>query len=294
MKVALIGLGEAGSALITGWGLGAQDVSAFDRQTDDPATAPEMHTRYAALRVTGRARLDEALAGAEIVLSVVTADQAEAVAQAAAPHLEAGAYFCDLNSCAPAAKQRSAQAVEAAGSRYVDVAVMAPVHPALNAVPCLLSGPHAEAVLPLLGQLLTNLKVVPGPVGRASTIKMVRSVLVKGLEALTAEFMLAVAAADVADEVLPTLQINYPGWDWDAQATYNFERAMVHGVRRAAEMEEVVKTLADLGLPSTVTEATLGWERKLAAVPVPAPDDPARTDAMTLAQSLLPHVKART
>lgn len=291
MKVALIGLGEAGSALITGWGVGAQDVSAFDQKTDDPTTADEMNARYAALKVRGGATIADALKGAELVLSVVTADQAEAVAQAAAPHLEAGAYFCDLNSCAPSAKQRSAHRVEAAGGRYVDVAVMAPVHPALNTVPCLLSGPHAQAVLPQLEQLLTQLKVVPGDVGRASTIKMVRSVLVKGLEALTAEFMLAVAAADVADDVLPTLQINYPGWDWDAQATYNFERAMVHGIRRAAEMEEVVKTLTDLGLPSTVTEATVGWERKLADIPVAAPEDPTATDAMTLAKALLPHLR---
>ncbi|KMW60324.1 3-hydroxyisobutyrate dehydrogenase-like protein [Candidatus Rhodobacter oscarellae] len=291
MKLAFIGMGEAGSALITGWGAGRFETAAYDRKTDDPATREEMQDRYKALKIKGAGSLSEALAEADLVISVVTADQANAVAEAAAPHLNQGAFFCDLNSCAPSAKQKSALAVEAAGARYVDVAVMAPVHPALNAVPCLISGPRAEAVKPLLDALPMTTRIVTGDVGRASTIKMVRSVLIKGLEALTAEFMLAVSAADVADEVLPSLELNYPGFDWDAQATYNFERAMVHGVRRAAEMEEVCKTLRDLGLPDVVTQGTVQWERWLAAVPVAAPEDPKDTDARALAAAILPHIR---
>lgn len=290
-RIAFIGLGEAGSALITGWGIGTHRITAYDKKTDDPATRAEMEERFARLGVEGFASLAEALAEADLVISVVTADQAVAAATAAAPHMNQGAFFCDCNSCAPSSKQTSAQAVEAAGGRYVDVAVMAPVHPALNKVPLLISGPHAAEIVPLLETLPLSLRVVAGDVGRASTIKMVRSVLVKGLEALTSEFMLAVEAAGVADEVLPTLSINYPGIDWDAQATYNFERMMVHGARRAAEMAEVAKTLSDLGLPNGVSAASVDWETRIAAVPVAPPADPKDTDAMTMAAQLLPHIR---
>ena len=290
-KVAFIGMGEAGSALITGWGLGTHDVRAYDIKTDTAATRDELLKRYTALQINGADTLAEAMSDADLVISTVTADQANGVAEAAAPHLNQGAYFCDLNSYAPSAKKKSAVAVEAAGARYVDVAVMSPVHPALNTVPCLIAGPHAEAVKPIMDKLPMNTRIVPGDVGRASTIKMVRSVLIKGLEALTSEFMLAVSAADVADEVLPSLALNYGDFDWDAQATYNFERGMVHGVRRAAEMEEVAKTLTDLGLPNGITKATADWERWLADVPVAPPANPKDTDARALAAQILPHIQ---
>ena len=292
MKLAFIGVGEAGSALITGWGIGTHHIRAYDIKTDDDATRDALMARYSSLQIEGALTMADAMAEADLVISTVTADQANAVAQAAAPHLNQGAYFCDLNSCAPSSKQKSAQVVEAAGARYVDVAVMAPVHPALNKVPCLISGPHAEAIKPLMDALPMTTRIVPGDVGRASMIKMVRSVLIKGLEALTSEFMLAVSAADVFDEVFPTLKINYPDFDWDAQVTYNFERAMVHGVRRAAEMEEVAKTLTDLGLPNSITQATVGWERRLAGVPEAAPADPNDTNARELSAKILPHIQS--
>ena len=290
-RIAFIGMGEAGSALITGWGVGTHAITAFDKKTDDPATRAELEDRYARLGITGCRSLAGALAEADLVISVVTADQAVLAASAAAPHLDQGTFFCDRNSCTPSSKQVSALAVQAAGGRYVDVAVMAPVHPALNKVPLLISGPNAEDVAPLLQALPMTLRLVEGEVGRASTIKMVRSVLIKRLEALTSEFMLAVQAADVADEVLATLQINYPGFEWDAQAAYNFERAMVHGVRRAAEMVEVAKTLDDLGLPNGVSKASVDWELALSATPVVAPADPADNDALTMAAQLLPHIR---
>ena len=292
MKLAFIGMGEAGSALITGWGIGTHQIKAFDLKTTAPETRQELLDRYHTLQIDGAETLAEALTDADLVISTVTADQANAVAEAAAPHLNQGTYFCDLNSCAPSAKLKSAAAVDNAGGRYVDVAVMAPVHPALNTVPCLISGPNAEPVKPLMDALPMNTRIVPGDVGRASTIKMVRSVLIKGLEALTSEFMLAVSAADVFDEVFPTLKINYPDFDRDAQVTYNFERAMVHGVRRAAEMEEVAKTLTDLGLPNSITQATVGWERRLAGVPEAAPADPNDTNARELSAKILPHIQS--
>jgi len=292
-RIAFIGMGEAGSALITGWGIGAHGpISAFDKKTDYADTKPVMDERYAELGVTGAADLAEALAEADLVFCVVTADQADAAAKAAAPHLKPGAFFCDCNSCAPSSKQASAKVIEAAGGRYVDVAVMAPVHPKLNMVPLLISGPHADDIAPILQALPMSLRIIPGEVGRASTIKMVRSVLIKGLEALTSEFMLAVQAAGVADEVLPSLANNYPGFDWDAQTTYNFERSMVHGVRRAAEMVEVAKTLDDLGLPNRMCKATVDWQLQLANTDAAPPANPKDSNAEAMAEMLLPFFKA--
>ncbi len=285
-RIAFIGMGEAGGALVKGWG-GARPVRAYDVKTDAPATRAAMAARYAALGVIGCATNAEALAGAELVFSTVTADQAVAAAEAGAPHLGPGAFWCDLNSCAPSSKRRAAEIIERAGGRYVDVAVMAPVHPKLNMVPLLVSGPHAEAVAPVLAALPMAPRVVAGEVGAASSIKMIRSVMVKGMEALTAECALAAVAAGVEDEVFGSLLKSHPGVDWPAQTAYNFERSIAHGARRAAEMEEVAKTLTDLGLPADMAEATIHWQRRIAGAGVSPPADARAEGVRKLAETLI-------
>jgi 3-hydroxyisobutyrate dehydrogenase-like beta-hydroxyacid dehydrogenase len=201
------------------------------------------------------------LGGAQAVLSLVTADQALPAAKNAATHLEIGALYFDMNSVAPDTKRAASRAVEAAGGRYIDVAVMAPVEPAQLAVPLLLSGPYAEVGANVLEQMgFSNVRVLPGDVGRASSVKMIRSVMVKGIEALTAEMMLAGDAAGVSSDVLASL-----GGDWAGKAAYNIERMTTHGARRAAEMEEVSKTLAALGVDPVMTRGTVIRQRAMAA-----------------------------
>jgi 3-hydroxyisobutyrate dehydrogenase-like beta-hydroxyacid dehydrogenase len=130
-------------------------------------------------------------------------------------------------------------------------------------------------------------RVIEGPVGAASSIKMIRSVMVKGLEALTAECVLAAFAAGVEEEVLGSLMKSHPGTDWPKAAAYNFERSISHGERRAAEMEEVAKTLTDLGLFADVTEGTIRWQRRLAGAGVPIPHAPPEDGPMDVAVALL-------
>jgi len=177
-----------------------------------------------------------------------------------------------MNSVAPDTKRAAAQAIEAAGGGYVDVAVLAPVHPQRLAVPLLVSGPHADAGAAQLRSIgFTNIRIIAGEVGKASAIKMIRSVMVKGLEALTAEWILAAEAAGIRDEAVAALDANWPGTDWAARADYNLERMMVHGIRRAAEMEEAVKTLDALGTGSAMTRGTVQRQRALGTLAYAAP-----------------------
>ncbi|OAN73322.1 hypothetical protein A8B78_18540 [Jannaschia sp. EhC01] len=285
-QIAFIGMGEAGSALVQGWGAArAGQIRAYDIKSDDPATAAEIETRCAELGIHNCASAADAVAETDMVICTVTADQAGIAAQTGAKAISAGTYWLDLNSCAPSSKRTSAEVIEAAGGRYVDVAVMAPVHPKLNLVPCLIAGPHD--VTDMLRDLPMNVRRVEGPVGAASAIKMIRSIMVKGLEALTAECTLAAVAAGVEDEVFGSLLKSHPGTDWPRAAAYNFERAIQHGERRAAEMTEVAKTLADLGLPADVSEATIQWQQRLARAGVPAPHAPPEEGPLDVARALL-------
>ena len=105
-------------------------------------------------------------------------------------------------------------------------------------------------------------KLVPGSVGRASTIKMVRSVMMKGIEALTAECFWAASKADVVDEVAASLDASQTDMGWKEQAHYNAERMTTHGIRRAAEMREVQKTLIDLGIIPDMTRGTINRQQQ--------------------------------
>lgn len=266
-KVALIGFGEAATAFVEGAAIPPASFHSFDIKTDASATRSAKQADYAKAGVSGHSRVAEASAGASVILSLVTADQALAAAESVVPSLSAGALYCDLNSVAPQTKRSAAMLIERGGGRYVDVAVISPVRPQSTEAPLLVSGPHAEAGMAALSRIgFTKLQQIEGPVGAASAIKMIRSIMIKGIEALTAECMTAAEAAGVREHVLASLDASWPGADWPRRADYNLDRMLVHGLRRAAEMEEVVKTLNQLGSSGVMTRATVKWQRELGKI----------------------------
>jgi 3-hydroxyisobutyrate dehydrogenase-like beta-hydroxyacid dehydrogenase len=263
---ALIGFGEAAMAFAPGL---SGVLTAYDRKTDDAGLADDKRDDYGMVGVRGCDSAAAALDGVDAALSLVTADQALAAAWGA--EIAGRTLWFDMNSVAPDTKRAAADAIAAKGGRYVDVAVMAPVLPARTGVPLLVSGPHAEAGAAYLRELgFGSIRIVAGDVGRASAIKMIRSVMVKGIEALTAECVLAADAAGVLDEVLASLDASEKAKPWGERADYNLDRMIAHGLRRAAEMEEVVKTLDALGTGAAMSAGTVVRQRaigSLGAVP---------------------------
>ncbi len=281
--IAFVGFGEAGHALASSWIRPVRGTTrAYDIKLREPTTSAIVLERCAEAGVEPHADPGPTLGKVGLVFSLVTADQALEAARACAPHLIPGALWLDCNSCAPQTKQAAAEIVEAAGGRYVDVAVMAPVYPRRHEVPLLLSGPHAAVAAARIETLGLRPKLAGERVGDASSVKMLRSVMIKGLEALTTECVLAARRAGVEDAVLASLQASDPGIDWRARATYNMERMLVHGARRAAEVEEVCVTLGAFGLPDWMSRGTVEWQRRLASLEIdPGEDDLAqRADAV--------------
>jgi 3-hydroxyisobutyrate dehydrogenase-like beta-hydroxyacid dehydrogenase len=255
-RVALIGFGEAGSTFACAGEWGGQ-ARGWD-------VLAERRRAMAECGVEAAADAGAALDGADIVLSLVTADAALAAARDYAPLLPGGALWCDINSVAPDTKRAAAQAIEAAGGAYVDVAVMAPVDKRL-AVPLLIAGPKADVAQQMLEKLgFTSTRIVGEEVGRASAIKMIRSVMVKGLEALSSECAAAADGAGVFEEVMASLDASEKALPWAQRIAYNRERMATHGRRRAAEMEESAKTLLGLGVEPVMTRGTVLLQRRAA------------------------------
>ena len=247
MKTALIGYGEVGHILAEDLRARGVQVTAHDLKLGGPA-ADALQDHAAAHGVVLMASHAQAVAGAELVVSAVTASQTVAVAQAAAAGLSAGAFFLDFNSASPGAKARAAQVVNAAGGRYVEGAVMTSVPPYRLAVPLLLGGPDAAALEPLLNAMGFAARVASTQLGVASATKMCRSIMIKGLEAMVIESFTTARHYGVEDAVIASLQETFPGIDWEKQGAYFFQRVIEHGRRRSEEVREVAQTVREAGL----------------------------------------------
>lgn len=249
----LVGYGEVGRIFSAGLRSHVASCSAWDLKFADLATGAAAQATQAG--VLAQASMAALCAQSDFIISAVTASNTLAVAEAAAPHLRPGTVFLDLNSASPGTKQQAAQVIEAAGGRYVEAGVMTSVPPYGIKVPMLLGGPLAAELAEQLNALGMDAKAVAAEIGVASAIKMCRSVMIKGLEALVIESYSTARAYGVEDYVLPTLAETFPSIDWETQGAYFFSRVVQHGQRRAEEMRESARTVAEAGFAPTMASA---------------------------------------
>jgi 3-hydroxyisobutyrate dehydrogenase-like beta-hydroxyacid dehydrogenase len=264
-RVSFIGFGEAGQAIASGLReAGIERIAAWDILFPKSAGAP-LKAAGEKMGVRMASSAGEAVRETDMIISAVTAASSIEAARSVMPYMTGNPYYLDINSVSPGRKQETAKLV-ADRARYVDVAVIAPIHPARHRTPLLISGPHAAGISPLLHELDMQFSVVSPEIGSAAAIKMIRSVMIKGIEALTLECFLAAARAGVLEEVTVSLKNNYPTLDWTKIADYNLERMASHGERRAAEMEESAATLRELGLDPLMVDSTIKRQREMGAI----------------------------
>jgi len=252
-RLGLVGYGEVGRIFTAGLKNHFDLVSAWDVKF--PADLGGSRTAAGTAGVQAAQSVQALCAHSDLVISAVTASNTLAVAQAASPHLRAGMVFLDLNSASPGTKQQAAQLVEAAGAHYVEAGVMTSVPPYGIKVPMLLGGAQAQALAPWLNRMGMDVKPVAAEIGVASAIKMCRSVMIKGLEALVIESYSTARAYGVEDHVLPTLAETFPSIDWAQTGAYFFSRVVQHGQRRAEEMRECAATVHEVGFAPTMASA---------------------------------------
>ena len=256
-RIGLIGYGEVGkifAAALVGQA-GVASVGAWDLKfaRPDTAAAERDHAARAGMQVHDSAA--SLCAASDIVISAVTASNTLAVAEAAAPHMAPGALLLDLNSASPGTKQQCAALIGGAGAHYVEAGVMTSVPPYGIRVPMLLGGARAAELAPVLAGWGMDVRAVSEEIGVASAIKMCRSVMIKGLEALVIESYSTARAYGVEAHLLPTLAETFPGIDWEKQGAYFFSRVVQHGQRRAEEMRESARTVGEAGFEPFMARA---------------------------------------
>jgi 3-hydroxyisobutyrate dehydrogenase-like beta-hydroxyacid dehydrogenase len=265
-RLCFIGFGEAGQAIANGLrDTGIEAIAAWDILFPhaDGATLRQAGEKIGARLAASAA---DAVRDSDIIVSAVTAASSLDAARSVEPHLRGNPYFLDINSVSPGRKRDTA-ALLGVRARYVDVAILAPIHPARHQTPMLLAGPHAETVLPLLIDELDMRGAIAGAeIGAAAALKMIRSVMIKGIEALTMECFVAARRAGIVEEVAASLKNNYPTLDWNRVIAYNLERMASHGVRRADEMDQVAETLRELGIEPLMATATSARQREMGVI----------------------------
>lgn len=266
-RISFIGFGEAGFHIAAGLrDAGISGITAFDIHTNTSGFGDKIRRRAAE---TGTRLVDfnaEATAGSDIVISTVTANQALDAACQTAPGLGPGQLYADLNSVSPALKQAIDRVISATGARFVEVAVMAPAPPYGHRVPMLVGGAGGAEFVERMAPFGMRMEFTSAKVGEAAATKMCRSIIVKGMEALLTECVLGASRYGADERVFRSLGETFPGLDWAELATYMVGRVVVHGERRAREMDEVAETLRSSGVDPIMAEATarrMDWSAQL-------------------------------
>jgi 3-hydroxyisobutyrate dehydrogenase-like beta-hydroxyacid dehydrogenase len=253
-KIALIGFGEVGTTLAEDLLKVGAEVSAFDILFNDANSRPSKEAAH--IPVHKALSAHDAVKDAELIISAVTAAADVEAAQSVIGGMPQGVFFLDLNSASPGMKITSQGIIESAGGRYVEAAVMTPIDAKRIASYMLLGGLHAEEFAERSAPLGFTGKFFSEKVGQASATKMCRSVIIKGVEALLSESMLAARNYGVEKIVLDSLSDLLPLEDWDKVARYMISRALQHGTRRAEEMREAAKTVEESGIEPLMSLAT--------------------------------------
>ncbi len=249
--IAVLGLGEAGSAI--GSDIAAQGVTVrgWDVRTDARARGVETASGPV-----------EAVAGSDLVLSVNAATAARDAAGAVAGALTAGQVFADMNSSGAPLKQDVAAIVGDSGALFADVAMMAPVPGRGVRTPALVSGPGAQRFAELLRPLGMPVEIVGSQPGDAARYKLLRSVFMKGLAATIVEALAAARAAGCEGWLHQEIVGELAHAD-EALVTRLESGSIHHAARRVHEVSDAAALLRELGVEPRVTEAAQGWLTEL-------------------------------
>ena len=252
--VAIVGFGELGEALARALSAAGRPAPrAFSRPRAAPAKADALRRRMEAAGAEPTATLELALAGVDLVLVCVPGCASREVADRARAALAPGALYADLATAPAEDKEAAAEVVAAADARYVDAAVLGAVAAAGARVPILASG-HGAAAFAEVGAGF-GLAVTPlqAPAGAAARVKLLRSVYLKGRDALIAEMLLAARRHGVEQAVADSIQGPGEEVPFPALADRVLTSLAVHAERRAEELRASAALLHASGVEAAAT-----------------------------------------
>ena len=269
-KIGFIGFGELGSALASGLKKeGITEIRAFDKEFGSGSQAEKSirsraETVGVALVETGQALAE----GLDIVFSTVIPVEAMNAANAMAPNLGENHIYADLNSCTPGYKQEADKAIRKSGAYYVDVGVVGGAAQG-HKVPCLACGEAAVSFKQMLDPFGMNIRVIDGKIGTTALLKMLRSVVLKGIEGLVLEMFMTAQVYGLEDEALDSVASTFDRGDFRKLAGMLMTTHALHAGRRLGEVEMVAETVKAAGINPFITEGVKNFFSNTAGLDLP-------------------------
>ncbi len=256
MTLGFIGFGGAGYGLAKGLcGAGLQGIHFHDRLQETKPYAEVISRHADEIAATKASTIGELLSRTEMVISCVTGALAISVAKEASPFLRQEHLYIDVNTSSPNVKETVAEIVEKTGAAFVDAAMMGAIPAFLHKVPILASGGGATRFLECMQPYGMNISVIGVKAGQASAIKMFRSVFMKGILSLFLEMLTATHRYGVDELVLDSIAESLDGVPFRETARLQMTKGVVNAERMAHEMEDVIATLEEMGVPAGMSRA---------------------------------------
>jgi 3-hydroxyisobutyrate dehydrogenase-like beta-hydroxyacid dehydrogenase len=255
-RVGIIGLGEAGAAIAAGLKSEGVEVAGFEARMHLPEVAEKVNS----LGITVCKDLEELAKSSDLILCLTHAKFAVSIAEELVPLLQQGQVYSDWNSTGPQLKKTVGAVIAKSKGTFVDVAVMGAVPPLKHRVPIIISGSGKARFIELTQGMNLEMELSGDEAGEASATKMLRSILVKGMESLMLEFLLMAREYGGGAKVLEGMGGSMPFDDWNEFATYITSRTYLHARRRSAELGQVITTLEEAGIEPMVAS---GCEKRL-------------------------------
>lgn len=256
-KIAFVGFGEAAQCfakhLATQTG---EPIAAFCQgKTNAPPYSQTFRAVAAGCGVTLVDRLDD-LSEADVIFSAVVVAVAAQTGEAISRIVRPGCLVVDINAATPRTKKHVAKAVEARGGVFADANLMGSVDLYGASVPLYTSGSGAERFADIFRPLGFRIEVAGSEAGTAAAVKMLRSVVTKGMEALLVEALTAATLAGVRQETMRGLCDSMDATTFSKFLDMCVRSDVLHAERRAVEMDGVAAGLRELGFDPLMTAAT--------------------------------------
>jgi 3-hydroxyisobutyrate dehydrogenase-like beta-hydroxyacid dehydrogenase len=252
--LAILGFGEAGAEIAAGLSAAGAQVRGYDPVAPAPPG------------VAAAASDLDACTGADLVLSLTTAAEAEAALRQSLSGCAGATVYADANTASAGQKECLAAIAADAGLRFADIAIMAPVPGLGHRVPMIASGSGAQRTSQILLDCGASIDVLPGPAGQAATRKLLRSVFYKGMAAAAIEALLAARSAGCEDWLREHLCEELAAADTGTLARLE-TGSYRHALRRSHEMAAATELLKELGVPPWTAAASRQWLEDLARQP---------------------------
>jgi 3-hydroxyisobutyrate dehydrogenase-like beta-hydroxyacid dehydrogenase len=236
---------------------GVKHIAAYDKAALEPIDGGIIHGRASDANVELTPTLEELTERSDLLISSVWGHVSLEVAKEVARFIKKDRVFADLNNSSPSAKKRGADAINAKGAKFADIALFGvPYQPGLKAL-LLVSGDGAELFNEIMGRFSAwDIQVISGEAGKATTIKTIAKIYYLGLQALSLELALSAQRAGIEINLLePLLVSSTKSLPREKDLVFWLIRGGLQAERKSGEIHEIIEAMQEWGIEPVMMEA---------------------------------------